>query len=146
MRETKKQAKQKGLRFASVPRANFAVTLVTPGATHTSFAAAARADDSLVFRVPGLAQDAPSAARAMVEGILAGRRLVQPGALTALVSTLAPRLPSKLTHFVDFVLWGRGDWRTDFFGPDAGMGAAAPRAQPPAASGVSAPRRLFGGR
>jgi short-subunit dehydrogenase len=117
--KAKKEAKQQQQRQhhrAAAPEANFAVTLVTPGATHTSFASTAGAEESLVFSLPGLAQPGPEAAEQMVDGILAGRRWVQPGALTSLIMLFSPRMPDKMVQFINYVLWGsKKDFARQFF-------------------------------
>jgi short-subunit dehydrogenase len=111
-----KAKKQQPKKATPAEEANFAVTLVTPGATHTSFASTAGAEESLVFSLPGLAQPGPEAAEQMVDGILSGRRWVQPGALTSLIMLFSPRMPDKMVQFINYVLWGsKKDFTRQFF-------------------------------
>jgi len=98
------------------PAPNLQVVLVAPGPTHTGFAASAECDESLIFRMPLITQTGEQVANEMVEGIIEGRRFIQTGFLVRLTRWLAPKLPSKLSHFTSFVLWGGGHIKRDFFG------------------------------
>jgi short-subunit dehydrogenase len=93
---------------------NLSLCLVTPGPTATNFAAASKADQAWIFRMPGLSDSSEQVAGQIVRQVIAGRAHIQIGYFNLLTIKLLPLLPWKLGAFISFVLWGKGDFRKDF--------------------------------